>query len=320
MELSAYLDKTQEIVDKTLLREYGDAYGDLYKASAHLLLAGGKRLRPAVLLLSADAVKKGRSDELLPAALALELIHTFTLIHDDIMDSDRERRGVPTVHTLWGEPTAILAGDVLYAHAFEYLCHALSDDRSRVKAVTMLAKACAEICEGQQLDMSFEGREDVSAGEYLEMVQKKTGALYAASAAIGGLLAGGTMVQTDALYQYGMQSGIAFQIQDDLIDILSTADTSGKDRGSDIRRGKQTLITIKAAEAGFDLTSYRRDLSASELDDIVEKLHALRVIDEVKAVAFEYATTAKKALALLPRSEERDMLAGIVDYFIARGS
>ncbi|MDD1674956.1 MAG: polyprenyl synthetase family protein [Methanomicrobiales archaeon] len=320
MDLSAYLEKTQEIVDKTLVREYGNAHGDLYRASTHLLLAGGKRLRPAVLLLSADAVKKGRSDELLPAALALELIHTFTLIHDDIMDSDRERRGVPTVHTLWGEPTAILAGDVLYAHAFEYLCHALADDRSRVKAVTILARACAEICEGQQIDMSFEGREDVTTGEYLEMVQKKTGALYAASAAIGGLLAGGTVIQTDALFQYGLRSGIAFQIQDDLIDILADAEKSGKDRGSDLRRGKQTLITIKAAEAGFDLAPYRRDLTSEELDAVVQRLNDLRVIDEVRAVAVEHADAAKKALSMLPRSEERDMLTAIVDFFIARGS
>ena len=320
MDLAAYLEKTQEIVDKTLMREYGDAYGDLYKASSHLLLAGGKRLRPAVLLLSADAVKKGRSDELLPAALALELIHTFTLIHDDIMDSDRERRGVPTVHTLWGEPTAILAGDVLYAHAFEYLCHALADDRSRVKAVTILARACAEICEGQQMDMSFEGRDDVTTGEYLEMVQKKTGALYAASAGIGALLAGGTMVQTDALFQYGLRSGIAFQIQDDLIDIISDAEKSGKDRGSDLRRGKQTLITIKAAEAGLDLAPYRRDLTSEELDAVVQQLQDLRIIDEVRAVAVEHADAAKKALSLSPRSEERDMLAAIVDFFIARGS
>ncbi|MDD1677221.1 MAG: polyprenyl synthetase family protein [Methanomicrobiales archaeon] len=320
MDLAAYLEKTQEIVDKTLMREYGDAYGDLYKASSHLLLAGGKRLRPAVLLLSADAVKKGRSDELLPAALALELIHTFTLIHDDIMDSDRERRGVPTVHTLWGEPTAILAGDVLYAHAFEYLCHALADDRSRVKAVTILARACAEICEGQQMDMSFEGRDDVTTGEYLEMVQKKTGALYAASAGIGALLAGGTMVQTDALFQYGLRSGIAFQIQDDLIDIISDTEKSGKDRGSDIRRGKQTLITIKAAEAGLDLAPYRRDLTSEELDAVVQQLQDLRIIDEVRAVAVEHADAAKKALSLIPPSAERDMLTAIVDFFIARGS
>jgi geranylgeranyl diphosphate synthase type I len=320
MELAAYLEKTRDFIDKTITREYGDVHGNLYKASAHLLLAGGKRLRPAVLLLSADAVKKGRSDEILPAALALELIHTFTLIHDDIMDNDRERRGTPTVHTLWGEPTAILAGDVLYAHAFEYLCHALADDRSRVKAVTILAKACAEICEGQQLDMSFEGRENVSAPEYLEMVQKKTGALYAAAAAIGGLLAGGTMVQTDALYQYGLQSGIAFQIQDDLIDIIATAEESGKDRASDLRRGKQTLITIMAADAGFDLTPYQRDLTPEEIDGVVGELRQRRVIDDVRAIALEHANLAKKSLALLPPSGERDLLTAIVDYFIARGA
>ena len=116
----------------------------------------------------------------MPAALALELTHSFTLIHDDIMDGDAFRRGVPTVHTKWDEPTAILAGDVLYARAFDFICISLASDNAKVRAISMLAEACVEICKGQHMDMSFEKRNDVNEGEYLEMVSKKTGALYAA--------------------------------------------------------------------------------------------------------------------------------------------
>ncbi|HZD43930.1 MAG TPA: polyprenyl synthetase family protein [Methanomicrobiales archaeon] len=319
MELFEYLEKTAETVDMTLHRHYGSVYGELYKASAHLLLAGGKRLRPAVLLLSADAVNHGRSDDLIPAALAMELIHTFTLIHDDIMDEDKERRGVPTVHVEWDEPTAILAGDVLYANAFEFLCRSMTDDRSRVKAITMLARTCAQICEGQHMDMSFERRRDVTVAEYLEMVQKKTGALYGASAAIGGMLAGGNAVQVNALYAYGLSAGVAFQIQDDLIDMAEHSEKIGKDRGSDIREGKQTLISIKAQEKGLDLSKFQKKITNEEMDRLVADLHKRGVLSEVRAVAEEHANAAKASLNILPASEERGLLKDIVDYFISRG-
>ena len=129
------------------------------------------------------------------------------------------RRGVPTVHTKWDEPTAILAGDVLYARAFEFLCLCSAPDNAKVRSISMLARTCVEICEGQHLDMSFEGRDDVTPGEYLEMVRKKTGVLYAAAAGIGAILAGGSPAQVEALYYYGQNTGMAFQIQDDLIDL-----------------------------------------------------------------------------------------------------
>ncbi len=319
MTLAQYLEKNAEIVDRAIDRYFGDAFGDLYRASTHLLLAGGKRLRPVIVLLAADAVRKGSSDDLMPAALALELTHNFTLIHDDIMDGDAMRRGVPTVHTVWDEPTAILAGDVLYAKAFEFLCMAEADDRAKIRTVKMLAKACAELCEGQSMDMSFANRTDVTEAEYLEMVQKKTGVLYGASAAIGGTLSGANPVQVDALYQWGVNSGIAFQIQDDLIDLLASTDVSGKDRASDIREGKQTLIAIRARKKGIDLAPYRREITDAEVDDLVARLHRAGVIDEVRAVALERADIAKRALSVLPDSEEKQRLMEITDFFISRG-
>ncbi|HOB17387.1 MAG TPA: polyprenyl synthetase family protein [Candidatus Methanoculleus thermohydrogenotrophicum] len=317
--LEAYLEKNADRMDKVINRYFGDVYGDLFRASAHLLLAGGKRLRPAVVILAADAVKEGSSDDLIPAALALELTHNFTLIHDDIMDGDVTRRGVPTVHTIWGEPTAILAGDVLYAKAFEFICLSDAGNHEKVHAVKMLARTCTEICEGQSMDIAFAAREDVSEAEYLEMVSKKTGVLYGAAAAIGGILAGANPIQADALYQFGVNSGIAFQIQDDLIDLYASSEESGKDRASDIREGKQTLIAIKARQKGLDLAPYRRDLSGAEIDGLIARLEDAGVIDEVRATAVERAGVAKAALSVLPDSEEKRLLGEIADFFINRG-
>jgi geranylgeranyl diphosphate synthase type I len=320
MELQEYLKNVAQDIDLMIIRYFGHPYGALQEASAHLLSAGGKRLRPAVCLLSADTVKKGSSFDVAPAALALELIHTFTLIHDDIMDRDAERRGVPTVHTVWDEPTAILAGDVLYARAFEFLCRTPAPDSARVRAVSLLADTCNDICEGQHLDMSFELRDDVTEVEYLDMVRKKTGALYAASAAIGAIMAGGKPMQADALFQFGMSAGIAFQIQDDLIDLVAPSSMSGKDRASDIRQGKQTLLSIKAREAGVDLAPYRKPLTDSDVDALVATLEAAGVVAEVRQAAQNILDHGRTTLALLPGSEERRLLFELGEFFLTRGS
>ncbi|MGB9175707.1 MAG: polyprenyl synthetase family protein [Methanoregula sp.] len=317
-ELSPYLESVAKTIDHMIDRYFVDKTGDLNKASAHLLAAGGKRLRPAVVILAADAVKAGSSEELLHAALALEVTHTFTLIHDDIMDDDSLRRGVQTVHTKWGMPTGILAGDVLYARAFEHLCRVNARDDAKVRAVTMLAKACADLCEGQNMDMSFAHRKDVDEDEYLEMVRKKTGVLYAAAAGIGAVLAGGSAVQVKALYSFGLTTGIAFQIQDDLIDLLTPAEKSGKDQASDLREGKQTLLTIKARKKGLDLSKYRRDLTPADIQAAIQELTEAGVIDEVKKLASDLVTASNRHLSILPSSTERQLLMDIGEFFVTR--
>ena len=318
MELNSYLEQTANQVDSLIHRYFGSSCDDLGRASAHLLLAGGKRLRPALLLLSADAVNRGSSVDVVPAALALELTHSFTLIHDDIMDGDLVRRGVPTVHTQWDEPTAILAGDVLFASAFEFISLADAADNAKVRATSMLARTCVEICEGQHMDMAFEKRDDVSEGEYMKMVEKKTGALYAAAAGIGSILAGGNPNFTDALYHFGQGIGMAFQIQDDLIDLLASPEVSGKDQASDIREGKKTLIHIKALEKGFDLSQFQRRLSQAEIQEIITRLRGIGVISEVQDTARNLVKTGLKRISILPESEERDLLIHMGDHFISR--
>jgi len=318
MELKSYLEQTADQVDSLIYRYFGSTCDDLGKASAHLLLAGGKRLRPALLLLSADAVNKGSAVDVMPAALALELTHSFTLIHDDIMDGDKVRRGVPTVHTQWDEPTAILAGDVLFASAFEFISLSDAPDNAKVRATSMLARTCVEICEGQHLDMSFEKRDDVSEGEYMKMVEKKTGALYAAAAGIGSILAGGNPSYTDALYHFGQGIGMAFQIQDDLIDLLAPPEVSGKDQASDIREGKKTLIHIRALEKGFDLSPFRRRLTQPEIDTLITRLREIGVISELQETARNLVKTGIRRISILPQSQERDLLIQMGDHFISR--
>jgi geranylgeranyl diphosphate synthase type I len=317
-ELAPYLESVAAHIDRMIDRYFVDTVGELNKASAHLLAAGGKRLRPAVVMLSADAVKRGSSEDLMHAALALEITHTFTLIHDDIMDDDCLRRGVQTVHTKWDMPTGILAGDVLYARAFEYICMAKARDEAKVRSVTMLARACADICAGQHMDMSFERRNDVDEYEYIEMVRKKTGVLYAAAAGIGGILAGGSAPQVKALYNFGLNTGIAFQIQDDLIDLLTPAEKSGKDRASDLRKGKQTIIMIKAREKGLDLQKYRRDLTDADIDAAIKELTEAGVIDEVRKMAADLVAASNKHLSLLLPSKERQLLMDIGEFFVTR--
>jgi len=317
-ELSPYLKSVAEQIDHMIDRYYVDKAGELNKASAHLLAAGGKRLRPAVVMLAADAVKPGSSDDIMQAALALEVTHTFTLIHDDIMDDDSLRRGVQTVHTKWDMPTGILAGDVLYSRAFEHISLVTAKDDAKVKAINMLARACADICEGQHQDMSFEHRDDVTEGEYMEMVRKKTGVLYAAAAGIGAVLAGGNGVQVKALYNFGLNTGIAFQIQDDLIDLLTPSEKSGKDQASDLREGKQTLIMIKAREKGLDLQKYRRELSKADIDEAIRELTESGVIPEVKQIAADLVKDSNRHLGLLPASKERQLLMDIGEFFVTR--
>jgi len=319
-ELLPYLESVEQEIDIMIDRYFINTVGELNHASAHLLAAGGKRLRPAVVMLAADAVKRGSSQDIIQAALALELTHTFTLIHDDIMDDDTLRRGVQTVHTKWDMPTGILAGDVLYARAFEFICLSKAHDNAKVRAVSMLARACADICKGQHMDMSFTHRNDVDEYEYLEMVKKKTGVLYAAAAGIGAILAGSNAQQAKALYLFGLNTGIAFQIQDDLIDLLTPSEKSGKDRASDLREGKQTLIMIKAREKGVDLQKYRRDLSDADIDAAIKELTDAGVIDEVKNVAADLVMASNKHLSLLPPSKERELLMEMGEFFVTRSS
>ncbi|WP_254544251.1 geranylfarnesyl diphosphate synthase [Halomarina pelagica] len=307
----------------------------LYEASRYLLDAGGKRLRPTMLLLAAEAVTdtEPRADDyrafgpneldVMAAAVSVEVIQSFTLIHDDIMDDDDLRRGVPSVHREYDTETAILAGDTLYSKAFECMLETGAPADRSVRALDTLATTCTKICEGQALDVDFEGRDDVTTDEYLEMIEHKTAVLYAAAAAIPAILLGADEAVVDALCGYGLDVGRAFQIQDDLLDLTVPSETLGKTRGSDLVEGKRTIVTLHAAERGVDvdaLVDAERpdDVTEADIEAAVERLDAVGSIEYARGTARDLVARGKERLDVLPESEARTTLAGIADYLVDR--
>jgi len=217
----------------------------LYEPIRYFLSIGGKRLRPTLLLLSARTVG-GDPEAAMSAAVAIELLHNFTLVHDDIMDHDHLRRGHPTVHTRWDESVAILAGDGLIGLAYRQLLEV--PPRYLGPVFRLFTEGVIEVCEGQAFDKEFEGRDDVTLPEYFRMIGKKTGRLITMATQIGAILGGGTEEEVDILRQYGDVIGVAFQVQDDLLDIVESEEVIGKTFGSDVSAGKKTYLMVKSAE------------------------------------------------------------------------
>ncbi len=291
---------------------------ELYKAARYLPDAGGKRLRPATVILAAEAVGSD-VDTVLPAAVAVELIHNFTLIHDDIMDKDDIRRGMPAVHIKWSKAGAILAGDTLYSKSFEIISRIKTDPVRIVKSIELLSRTCTEICEGQWMDIDFENRDDVGEDEYLEMVEKKTSVLYAASAKIGALLGGAPDEVADALFEYGRLIGIGFQIYDDVLDLITPENVLGKVRGSDLMEGKKTVIAIHALDHGVYLDIFGSgSATASQIDEAVKTLDDSGSIGYATDLAISYIQQGKAKLDILEDSKAKDVLLAIADYMIER--
>lgn len=290
----------------------------LYEASRHLVDSGGKRLRPSMLLLGAEAAG-GEALVLVPAAVSIELIHSFTLIHDDIMDNADVRRGRPAVHKIWGQSGAILAGDTLYSKAFEVLGMTATSSERIFRAMNMLSRTCTQICEGQWLDMEFESRERVSEAEYMEMIEKKTGVLYGASAGMGALLAGASPEVVGALDEFGRLTGMGFQLQDDVIDLITPEEVSGKRQGGDLVEGKKTLIMINAFANDLFIPVFgKKDATAMEISQSITILEKNGAIGYARSRAEEMVVKGKKALDVLPDSGAKTTMLELADYMIRR--
>jgi geranylgeranyl diphosphate synthase type I len=291
---------------------------ELYYAMRHLLDGGGKRLRPSAVLLAAKAVG-GKPEDVLPAAVAIELIHNFTLIHDDIMDEADLRRGLATVHNKWGVPRAIIAGDALYSKAFEILSCTKSEPGRLVESLELMSKTCTDICEGQWMDMNFEKRKDVTEEEYLRMVEKKTAVLFASAVKIGATLSGANREMSRALWDYGRLAGVGFQIYDDVIDLITPEEILGKAQGGDIIEGKRTLIVIHALSKGVTIDALgKSNATRSEVSKALTTLKDSGSIDYAMNKAVSFVEEGKKALKVLPDSEAKTILIGLADYMIAR--
>ncbi len=296
----------------------------LKAAMAHYPGAGGKRLRPLLATIVSEAVG-GRADAAMPFGIALEMVHNFTLVHDDVMDEDDTRRGLKTVHSLYGVPEAILAGDAMFARAFEIVLESDIPSSDAVELTEILARSVRLLAEGQQMDMDFETREEVSSEEYLKMIERKTAVLYSAAAQGGAIVGGGSEMQQESLFEYGRLMGLGFQIWDDVLDLRSDQKTFGKPVLNDIRNGKKTLIAVHALEnlKGAEREEFiavlgKKDASEKELVRAKEILEGSGSIDHAARVSMELVAKAKDRLSVLKDSTHKDALKAFADYMIAR--
>jgi geranylgeranyl diphosphate synthase type I len=326
MDLVKKFDREIEEINRELKRVLPEKEPKmLYRAVRHLPLAGGKRLRPLLVILSAESLG-GSSRDAIPFGLAVEMVHNFTLVHDDIMDRSLLRRKLETVHVKFGEATAIVAGDVLFAKAFEVL-HELKVKPEIFKRLNyLLIKSVEEICDGQQLDMEFERRKRVSEREYLSMIEKKTASLFLCATTGGAILAGGNEREIDALARYGRFFGLAFQIWDDCLDLYGEEEEIGKEIGNDIRNGKKTLILAHAlSNAGesdreFLLSTLgNKDARSTTIKKVVEILTNTGSLDYAMERARDYARRAKESIEnILQESDSKNSLKELAEYAISR--
>ncbi|MFB5615989.1 MAG: polyprenyl synthetase family protein, partial [Nitrosopumilus sp.] len=246
MKKTKQIEKNAKTVNKYLNSKLKGNPKKLYDAAGHLIVNGGKRLRPYMVIRSCQ-ILKGKVSNAMPAASAVEMVHNFSLVHDDIMDNDEMRHGVPTVHKKFGMPIAILAGDVLFSKAFQVITDSKLSAGATTQLVSRLSKACVDICEGQLLDVTMaEEKKIPSQAEYITMIGKKTAALFDVSCAMGAICATNKPKDISNLSSFGRNLGIAFQITDDLIGVMGDPKITKKPVGNDLREGKKSLPILMA--------------------------------------------------------------------------
>ena len=295
----------------------------LYAPIAYTMAAGGKRVRPQLAMI-ACGIFGGNEQEVAPAAMALEVFHNFTLLHDDVMDKAEVRRGRPTVHIQWNENTAILSGDQMMIEAYKLLAEVPADKLHKV--LRLFNEMATEICEGQQYDVDFESQEHVTIEEYLKMIRLKTSVLLATALQIGSYLAGANEAQQEALYQFGINVGLAFQIQDDILDVWGDPKTFGKAVGGDISCNKKTYVYLTAQKLADDeLAEELHQWYGSVLDDNTEKIAAVKGIFEqlnvraaCEAVVEDYTQKALLILDTLPQNAATEQLRQLANKLNTR--
>lgn len=306
------INQTEDL--QSLIKKINDAIfessevGDtplLYEPINYINNLQGKRLRPLLVILSGLSLG-GKLESLLFPAVAIELLHNFTLVHDDIMDNDDVRRGKPTVHVKWDLGTAILAGDGLLGLAYRKILSTPDVNKSHI--ATLFTNALIDICEGQALDKSFETRKNVSENQYLEMINKKTAVLIQLSCLLGAITASADKEIQIKFSNFGYNIGMGFQIQDDLLDIIADESKLGKKVGSDLAMNKKTILTTKLAESGLlveDIT---------EVDEFKKHLDESGVLNNVSKLVNNYFNTAYKNFDSIPENKYKTMLLVLTEY------
>lgn len=295
----------------------------LYQPTRYVLEAGGKRVRAVLVMLAAESVG-AEANAALDAGVAVEILHNFTLVHDDIMDRSPTRRGRQTVHTRWDEGTAILVGDVMIGIAYQIILRSIQTRQAEVLAA--LSQGLVDVCEGQMLDKDFETRTDVCMEDYLQMITMKTGRLLETAAEVGGQIGGGTPKQIAALCEYARHLGLAFQIQDDLLDITAEAAELGKPIGGDVVEGKRTWLVVQALERAtlsrdrqlLERFLSNKGLPPEEVPMMRELYERNGVIEAAQQEVRVHTERAESELQMLPEGEARQMLVWFTQMLLNR--
>ena len=283
----------------------------LYEPIEYILNLGGKRMRPILVLMAYQLFDNNIGKAISPA-LAIEIFHNFTLLHDDIMDNAPLRRGRLTVHEKWNNNVAILSGDTMLVQAYQLMSEV--DDTIVKQVLAVFSKAAIEVCEGQQWDMDFETQLDVSIADYLKMIEYKTAVLLGTALQIGGITAGASKEEQTHLYAFGRDLGIAFQLKDDLLDAFGDSETFGKQVGGDIMANKKTFLYLKALELADEIQSANlekyfstNDTSQFKVDSVKEIFLSLGIPDLTSVLIREYHARAMGNLAAI-NSENKEPL------------
>lgn len=303
--------------------EFNQPPRSLFDPITYTLSLGGKRIRPALALMACDLFG-GKNEDVLQPALGLEVFHNFTLLHDDLMDEADRRRDKPTVHKLWNPNVAILSGDAMLICAYQLVAKA--NDKAILE---LFSRTALEICAGQQYDMEFESRSDVTEEEYIEMIRLKTAVLLACALKVGAMIGGASTADADALYDYGIHIGLAFQLQDDLLDVYGDPKTFGKNIGGDILCNKKTFLLINALSAASEeQRQVMEDWMARKSYDAQEKIAAftnlyneLSIRDLTERRIEDYYRMANEDLVRLSIAPETlSVLKGTCDRLMKRKS
>jgi len=293
----------------------------LFEPMRYLVRAGGKRIRPALTILTCEACG-GEKEHAIDFGCSVEFVHNFTLMHDDVMDNDRTRRGQPSVHVKFDVPSAINSGDGMFSVAFRCLAEAKVSPEKRADAFDVLSNAVLQISLGQAIDMAFEKKKDVTVREYKDMISKKTGSLLEAAVGLGMIAAG---KRYKGLEEYGKNLGMAFQVRDDFLDMVAKPAMLGKPVGSDIREGKKSIVVLHGLEKmkGGDRKKFmkylgNRTLGKDEVKAAVELLNKAGSLDYAINYTEGLVESAKKSLKRLPGSESKELLIQLADYVAKR--
>ena len=324
MKKTKQIEDNAKIVNKYLNSKLKGNPKKLYDAAGHLIVNGGKRLRPYMVIRSCQ-ILGGKSSDAMISASAVEMVHNFTLVHDDIMDNDDMRHGVPTVHKKFGMPIAILAGDVLFSKAFQIISESKLSPNATTHLISRLAKACVDVCEGQLLDIKMADEKRIpTEREYITMIGKKTAALFDVSCAMGAICATNKPKDISNLSAFGRNLGIAFQITDDLIGVMGNPKVTKKPVGNDLREGKKSLPILmaikiaKGSEREIILKAFGNSkISKSDLNKAVEIIRSLGIEEKVRNQALKYAEKSEKSLIKYKGTSKVELTA-LLDFVVRR--